>query len=260
MTLRSHYKLGGYTWSRTRYTCYVSISRSGPPPFSPNGPDSPFFQFWLRGTSMPKHPSDWHETFLARLTKRLSIEPSTALNPQCLSEQTLYGILDDLDSDGFRPRDSKGRITAWLQEIGLLKVIPVDHAQGKTFRPNPILLLRCSQEPVFADQPSRVAPGISLKRCDLLFHGDCVSFTFYAATRSPSYCNPDGNLRQVRSSEGNKASRRHLTKSARYASLQLRPDAFLQNIARGTSSSRRPITLHWAEGGHSHHQFGTDSA
>ena len=80
---------------------------------------------------MPKHPSDWHETFLARLTKRLSIEPSTALNPQCLSEQTLYGILDDLDSDGFRPRDSKGRITAWLQEIGLLKVIPVDHAQEK---------------------------------------------------------------------------------------------------------------------------------
>jgi predicted transcriptional regulator of viral defense system len=80
---------------------------------------------------MLKPASGWHEAFLARLTKRLSIEPSTALNPQCLSEQTLYGILDDLEADGFRLRDTKGRITAWLQETGLLKAIPVDHAREK---------------------------------------------------------------------------------------------------------------------------------
>jgi hypothetical protein len=37
--------------------------------------------------------------------------------------------LDDLETEGFRLRHPKGQIMAWLQEIGLLAVIPVDHAQ-----------------------------------------------------------------------------------------------------------------------------------
>ena len=83
---------------------------------------------------MPNHSPDWHEAFLAKLVKRLSVEPSPALNPQCLSELTLSEVLHDLESEGFRfpVRYTKVRILAWLRETGLLAVIPVDHAQEKS--------------------------------------------------------------------------------------------------------------------------------
>ena len=82
---------------------------------------------------MPKDPSDWHESLLARLVKRLSVEPSTDLNPRCLSEQTLFGVLDDIkEGDRLRDSKSKSRIVVWLQEIGLMTVIPVDYTRGKS--------------------------------------------------------------------------------------------------------------------------------
>lgn len=76
--------------------------------------------------------SAWRDALLAGLVKRLSVEPSAALNPHCLSEQSLFGVLGDLEAEGFRLRDTKTRIVTWLKEVGLLTVIPVDHAQEES--------------------------------------------------------------------------------------------------------------------------------
>ncbi len=73
---------------------------------------------------------DWREVFLSRLTKRLSVEPSIALNPRCLSELTLRAVFDELATDG-RPLRHKRQITSWLQQIGLLASIPVDYGREK---------------------------------------------------------------------------------------------------------------------------------
>ena len=81
---------------------------------------------------MPRTSSDWHEAFLARLTKRLSVEPSIAINPRCLSELTLHTVFDELATDGFRLCYAKEQITSWLQQIGLLALIPVDYGRGKS--------------------------------------------------------------------------------------------------------------------------------
>jgi len=81
---------------------------------------------------MPNTSPDWHEAFLAKLTARLSVEPSSALNPRCLSELTLHAVLDELATDGYRLRDTKPEITSWLQRTGLLVSIPVDYGRGKS--------------------------------------------------------------------------------------------------------------------------------
>ena len=81
---------------------------------------------------MPNTSTEWHEAFLARLTKRLSVEPSIAINPRCLSELTLNRVYDELTTDGFNLRLSKDQITAWLRKIGLLVSIPVDYDHGKS--------------------------------------------------------------------------------------------------------------------------------
>ena len=81
---------------------------------------------------MPQHSPDRQKAFLTKLVKRLSVEPSTALNSRCLSQQTLYGVLDELESQDFRLQYPKSRIVSWLQETGLLAVIPVTQAKPGT--------------------------------------------------------------------------------------------------------------------------------
>ena len=80
---------------------------------------------------MPHPSSGWHGDLLARLVKRLSVEPSPALNSRCLSEQTLYRILDELESEDFRLPVPKNRIVTWLRETGLLAVVPVVYTEER---------------------------------------------------------------------------------------------------------------------------------
>jgi hypothetical protein len=108
---------------------------------------------------MLHHSPDWQKAFLAKLVKRLSVEPSTALNSRCLSEQTLYGVLDELEGQDFRLQHPKSRIIAWLQETGLLAVIPVTQAKPGT-RTTRFYSLDIAQSP-----SSHVSPLELLQAC-----------------------------------------------------------------------------------------------
>jgi hypothetical protein len=110
---------------------------------------------------MPSRSPAWQDAFLLALVKRLSREPSTHLNPHCLSQHTLYHAFSELEGEAFRLRFSKAEIKDWLLQIGLLTPIPVEYGTVKPIRrttffsldlakkdcatPNPIELLQAYQ-------------------------------------------------------------------------------------------------------------------
>jgi AbiEi antitoxin C-terminal domain len=69
---------------------------------------------------------DKHDMFISALVGQLSQEPSTSLNPHCLSERALYKLFNELFAQGHRPQPSMKRTKAWLEEIGLLTPIVID--------------------------------------------------------------------------------------------------------------------------------------
>jgi predicted transcriptional regulator of viral defense system len=67
------------------------------------------------------------DTFvISSLVDRLSREPSVSLNPHCLSQQTLDGLLDEIFAGGHGRVPSKIGTRKWLEEIGLLTPIAID--------------------------------------------------------------------------------------------------------------------------------------
>ncbi len=96
---------------------------------------------------------EWYEAFLARLTKRLSTEPSIALNPRCLSERILHAVFDDLEADGLRLRYAKKKITSWLIDIGLLASIPVDYARRPSVARTRFYSFDVAKSPAFHASP-----------------------------------------------------------------------------------------------------------
>ncbi len=76
---------------------------------------------------------DWQNSFLSSLIERLSQEPSMSLNPHCLSERTLYDLFDEFRMPSGIPQPPKRQRKQWLEEIGLLTLIPIDeYPKGST--------------------------------------------------------------------------------------------------------------------------------
>jgi hypothetical protein len=78
---------------------------------------------------------DSHDIFISSLVSRLSQEPSTSLNPHCLSEYTLFKLFKEIFAKGHGPIfGEKGRrlpatmeqTKEWLEKIGLLTPIAID--------------------------------------------------------------------------------------------------------------------------------------
>lgn len=84
---------------------------------------------------MPHRSPEWQDAFLTAFVKRLAAEPSTALNPACLSQLALRNLLGDilseLETRGIGPCFEKGQVKTWLLETGLLTAIPVEYGETK---------------------------------------------------------------------------------------------------------------------------------
>ena len=211
---------------------------------------------------MPRTSSDWHEAFLARLTKRLSVEPSIAINPRCLSELTLHTVFDELATDGFRLCYAKEQITSWLQQIGLLALIPVDYGRGKS-----LARTRFYSFDV-AKNPSSHASHLELLQA-YAPEGTICFFTaigFHSLSTQPPVHHHIAIPTEtyVRSAVPKVAARKHPpTKrtprnplGTAYSAMAAYPTT-KRRVKHASSVAL--ATLHWADSNNSHHGFGADT-
>ncbi len=121
-------------------------------------------------------PDGTRDAFIACLAKHLSAEPTTALNPRCLSEHTLYRLLNEVFKAGFQPWETKKRTVQWLQEIGILSPIVVEGRAEKLMRRTTFYRLDVLSKTPTKPSPLELlqafnADGIICYFTSLAFHG-----------------------------------------------------------------------------------------
>ncbi len=125
---------------------------------------------------MPNRSPAWQDAFLLALVKRLSREPSTELNPHCLSQHTLHRLFNELESETFRLRFTKAEIKGWLLGIGLLTPVPVDYGAEKAVARTTFFCLDLTKQHSATPNPLELlqaywAEGVICYFSAIAFHG-----------------------------------------------------------------------------------------